>query len=199
MSVSDKVANIYTLPIQKKILNFLNGTRYPKRNRVIFLLSCKAGLRAKEIALLEWRHVLNDDSTDIGDAIRISDKNSKGKSGGRIIFLADELRESLQDHYHSINPTPRREDRIIVNQQGIGMNGNGVAKIFLHWFKEMKLEGYSSHSGRRTFITQCARKISMAGGTLLQVQKLAGHSDFKTTKLYIIEDEEAMRKVVNMI
>lgn len=36
------------------VLGYLAKTRWPKRNRVIFLLSAKAGLRAKEIAHLTW-------------------------------------------------------------------------------------------------------------------------------------------------
>jgi integrase len=35
-------------------LNYLSRSRYPHRNRVILLLSVKAGLRAKEIASLTW-------------------------------------------------------------------------------------------------------------------------------------------------
>jgi len=38
----------------KLALAFLDTTRHPIRNKVIFLLSVKAGLRAKEIACLKW-------------------------------------------------------------------------------------------------------------------------------------------------
>jgi integrase len=36
------------------VLGYLAKTRKPARNRLIFLLSAKAGLRAKEIARLTW-------------------------------------------------------------------------------------------------------------------------------------------------
>jgi integrase/recombinase XerD len=36
------------------MLAYLSTTRRAKRNRLIFLLSAKAGLRAKEIAKLTW-------------------------------------------------------------------------------------------------------------------------------------------------
>lgn len=39
------------------VLGYLDKTRWPTRNRLIFLLSVKAGLRAKEIASLTWRMV----------------------------------------------------------------------------------------------------------------------------------------------
>lgn len=75
------------------VLNHLKSTRYPERNEVIFLLSIKAGLRAKEIALLTWGMVI-DGSGIVNDIIQLEDKASKGKSG-RTIPINTELRSSL--------------------------------------------------------------------------------------------------------
>lgn len=44
-----------------RLLSFASTTRYPARNRVIVLLSLKAGLRAGEIAKLTWPMVLDPD------------------------------------------------------------------------------------------------------------------------------------------
>ena len=41
------------------VLAYLSNSRYPQRDRVIFLLSVKAGLRAMEIANLKWEMMLN--------------------------------------------------------------------------------------------------------------------------------------------
>jgi len=41
----------------RAVLDHISRTRHPVRNRVIFLLSLRAGLRAKEIAAIEWRMV----------------------------------------------------------------------------------------------------------------------------------------------
>ena len=59
--------------------------------------------------------------------------------------------------------------------------------------------GYSSHSGRRTFVTKVARKISEAGGSLRDVQALAGHESLQTTQRYIDVDPEAQKKVIDLI
>ena len=71
--------------------------------------------------------------------------------------------------------------------------------MFSHWYDECGLIGCSSHSGRRTFITNCSRMISSVGGSLRDVQSLAGHSNLNTTQRYIDGDEKSKIKVVDII
>ena len=72
-----------------------------------------------------------------------------------------------------------------------------------HWFKKifksLRLEGCSSHSGRRTFVTNAAKNIIGVGGSLRDVQQLAGHASLQMTQSYIEGDSEAKRKVVQLI
>ena len=75
------------------LFTMLKGTRYPQRNRVIALLSIKAGLRAKEIANLTWEMV-TDPEGQLGTALHLRNVASKGKSG-RVIPLNKELRTAL--------------------------------------------------------------------------------------------------------
>ena len=56
-----KQAKTLTKGQAEAILGFLAKTRYPIRNRAIFLLSLRAGLRAKEIALLSWEMITDAD------------------------------------------------------------------------------------------------------------------------------------------
>jgi integrase len=66
-------------------------------------------------------------------------------------------------------------------------------------FRNIGLNGCSSHSGRRTFITRAARLVHKAGGSLRDVQLLAGHRSIQTTQRYIDGDTDAQRKLVAMI
>jgi len=71
--------------------------------------------------------------------------------------------------------------------------------MFANWYKDLGFVGCSSHSGRRTFITNLAKKLSVVGGTLRDVQSLAGHSNLQTTQRYIEVDTDCQRKLVDLV
>ena len=70
---------------------------------------------------------------------------------------------------------------------------------FAKAYQAIGLEGCSSHSGRRTFITRAARLVHKVGGALRDVQLLAGHRSIQTTQRYIDGDTAAQRKLVSLI
>ena len=63
----------------------------------------------------------------------------------------------------------------------------------------LKMDGCSSHSGRRTFMTRAARQVSQVGGSLRDVQELAGHTSLATTQRSIEGDTETKRKLVALL
>ena len=89
-----KQAKIVSPTQERAILGFLDTTRYPRRDRVLFLLSMKAGLRAKEIASLTWAMV-TDAAGQVGEAIHVPNRASKGKTGGRTIPMHPDLQAAL--------------------------------------------------------------------------------------------------------
>jgi integrase/recombinase XerD len=74
-----------------------------------------------------------------------------------------------------------------------------IVNFFAIAYRAIGLEGCSSHSGRRTFITRAARLVHKAGGSLLDVQILAGHRSIQTTQAYIDGDTDAQRRLVALI
>ena len=74
-----------------------------------------------------------------------------------------------------------------------------IVAWFARAYAALGMEGCSSHSGRRTFITRAARLVHAAGGSLRDVQILAGHRSIQTTQRYIDRDSEAQRRLVSLI
>ena len=171
----------------------IEQTRYPTRNLVIFLLSVKAGLRAKEIALLTW-DMLTDAEGNLSSSIHLRDEASKGRSG-RIIPLNKDLKLALQRLHDNGCPSPY----VITTERAQRTSPAAIVNLFAQWYRLSGLNGCSSHSGRRTFITNAARSISTVGGSLRDVQMLAGHRALSTTQRYIEADAAAQRRVVDLI
>jgi integrase/recombinase XerD len=176
-------------------LSLLASTRYPVRNRVILLLSVKAGLRAKEIAGLTWTMVTNADG-QIGRAIHLHDNASKGRSG-RTIPMHTGVRLALQDLLDQAKRTP--DDFVIRTERSKRTSAQVIVNLFARWYEILGFSGCSSHSGRRTSITNAARKISTVDGSLRDVQILAGHSNLRTTQRYIEPNASAQTKVIQLI
>ena len=86
-----------------------------------------------------------------------------------------------------------------MSEAGGRMTAQSIAEWFGDLYRSIGLEGCSSHSGRRTFITRIARRIGQVGGSLRDVQYLAGHASLATTQIYIDGDSDAQRKVVDLI
>ena len=85
---------------------------------------------------------------------------------------------------------------MIVTERAEKFSANAVAVFFQRLYSKLGFIGCSSHSGRRTFITMCAKKISLAGGSLRDVMQLSGHRHLQTTQRYIDQDADAQRNVV---
>ena len=164
----------------------------------MFLLSTKAALRAGEIAHLTWGMVTDAEGC-LADVIELPDALTKGRRGGRTIPVAPVLKEALVTLQEQRGELMSPEARVIFSERGDGYSPNTVAVYFHRLYRELGFDGCSSHSGRRTFITRAARKIVDAGGSLRDVQELAGHAFISTTQGYIVGDTEAKRKVVQMV
>lgn len=169
--------------------------RHPDRNRAIILLSFKAGLRACEIAGLTWPMIL---ATDGSIATHISVTGSIAKYGsGRQIPINRLLRAALMA-LHKAEDYPD-QGPVIRSERGAAMMPGAIVNWFSATYRALGLTGCSSHSGRRTFITRAARLLPKTGGSLRDVQELAGHRAITTTERYIQGDRDAQHKLIRLI
>jgi integrase/recombinase XerD len=178
-------------------LGYLSTTRHPERNRVVFLLSVKAGLRAKEIASLTWAMV-TDASGEVGSVIALTNDASKGRTGGRAIPINRDLRAALVA-LKRMPSLSRPSDYVVTTERSTATSAQAVVNQLSGWYRALGFVGCSSHSGRRTFVTNAARKISTVGGSLRDVQFLAGHSNLSTTQRYIDYSADAQARGVEAV
>ncbi len=188
-----KQAKIVSPATLRRMLDYTRQTRQPQRDAVIILLSVKAGLRACEIAGLEWSMVMTD-AGDIGDIIDIRNAIAKRGSGRRI-----PMHPSLQLALAELWPVRTSNTHIVASNRGGAIRPNSIVNWFVTMFAELELEGCSSHSGRRTFITTAAKNVHRAGGSLRDVQLLAGHRSIDTTQRYIEGDTQSQRRLVSLL
>ena len=192
--MTGKQAKILSDEQVESLLWFVSTSRHSSRNRVLVLLSLKAGLRAGEIANLTWPMVLGPQD-EIAAVIELRDHASKKRSG-RVIAMHPDLRDALS---HWRDTTGTLVGPVIRSERGGPMTPVSIVNWFSAAYQAIGLEGCSSHSGRRTFITRAARLVHHAGGSLRDVQLLAGHRSIQTTQRYIDGDSDAQRKLVSMI
>jgi integrase len=189
-----KQAKVLAPPDLADLLVFADCSRYPVRNRVIVLLSTKAGLRAGEIAGLTWDMVL-DASGQISKSIELRDHAAK-KGSGRLIPVHPDLADALSVWRQA---STEWSGHVVRSERGGPMTALSIVIWFKRAYEYVGLDGCSSHSGRRTFITRAARLVHKAGGSLRDVQLLAGHRSIQTTQRYIDGDTDAQRKLVSLI
>ncbi len=179
------------------VLNLVRRQRHPERNRVMVLLSVKAGLRACEIARLTWPMV-TDAHGKIGTVLELPAKAAK-KGSGRRVPIHPDLRSALISLQRTSAHGPEQTAAVVQSERNRPMTAKAVVNWFGAVFQTVGLEGCSSHSGRRTFVTRAARLIHEAGGSLRDVQQLVGHQSIKTTQAYVDGDTEAQRRLIQLI
>ena len=189
-----KRAKILAQAHVEELLFFARQTRHPIRYQVIVLMSLKAGLRAAEIAKLSWDMVV-DPMGEIATTLELRDSVAK-KGSRRVIPIHTDLREALVQlrAVHS-----GITGAVIRSERGGSMRPIAIVCWFAKAYRAIGLTGCSSHSGRRTFITRAARLVHRTGGSLRDVQVLAGHRSLLTTQRYIDGDTDSQRQLVAMI
>lgn len=179
----------------RHLLRHAHHTKNNARSETIVLLSFKAGLRACEIAGLDW-HMVSTPDGKIAHSIDVAGTIAKNGRCRRIPLNASLRLQLIKLHAACGKPLA---GPVIKSQRGGHMTARAVVNWFANVYQELGFAHCSSHSGRRTFITQAAKLVAKSGGSLRDVQELAGHRALTTTERYIEGDRDAQRKLVQLI
>ena len=178
----------------EQLLNYINTRKYAARNRSMMLLTHWAGLRIGEVACLRWCDVTTSEGV-VKDEIRLLPDMTKGRHA-RTVFINLKLKAELQLYAFQAKCIDRNYP-FFASQKSLksGFSANSLAQTFATLYSECGLEGASSHSGRRTFLTALANK-----GTGIHILKtLAGHRSIQTTAQYLYSSPSQLKAAVELI
>lgn len=188
-----KQAKTLTTTEFKRVIAVIRAGRHAQRNELAFLLSFYAGLRVCEIAALKCSDIYDSDDA-VRRIILITAAQTKGNES-RTIVISDKLAKSL-DKARSNSTHNKLYDRALIrSQKGKSFSGNSLCQLFGRIYATAKVDGASSHSGRRTFITALAHK----GVSAKVLMTLAGHRHMSTTQRYIDVNDELLQSAVELV
>jgi integrase len=183
---------------ERAMLGSLVTTRSPARDRVLFLLSLKAGLRAKAMASLTWATV-TDAPGQVAEVMHVPHRASQGTTGGRTMPLHPDLQAAIMAWQTGRGDLATPEPPILFSERAGGLSP-ATGRLWFHRLStSLKMDGCASHAGRRTFMTRAARTVSQVGGSLRDVQELAGPTSLAMTQRSIEGDTAAKRTRVALI
>jgi len=168
----------------KRVVQFQESGRHSVRNVCLVHLSCLTGMRVGEISKLKLKDVVND-SWVIKDEVVIPKEYTKTNKTRVVYLVHKELRSSLEKLIQErrktiiINETRRwKEQPVFVSQKGGRFSSGSLQRTYKNMYMSVGLgEMVSSHSGRRTFITN----LISSGIDMKTVSTLSGHSSIQTT------------------
>ena len=174
-----------------QLFNYVAQRTYAMRNRLILAFGFHAGMRVGEIASLTIADVMNPDGR-VKTEVRLSAEQTKGRHP-RTVFLPQRLQTELQSYLDLRKPTnPAHPLFVTAGRRAFTAN---VLTQHLYWlYRAAGISGASSHSGRRTFITNLASK----GISVRVLASLAGHRSIAVTQKYIDVNDDMKRNAVEL-
>lgn len=176
----------------RQVLGHIALRKHATRNRAMLLVTHWSGMRVGEVAALRISDVLASDGT-IKDEVRLLPEQTKGKHA-RSVFLPEKLRKELKLYLATIN-TSDTAKHLFSTQKRDCFTANTLCQHFYWLYKQAGIDGASSHSGRRSFITALASQ----GVGVRVLMELAGHRNISTTQAYIDVNDEMKRRAVELI
>lgn len=189
-----KQAKTLTQTELRRVLDYIATRKHSTRNRALLLTTYLSGMRVGEVSSLRFKDVV-DAEGKIRNEIRLLAENTKTNEA-RTVFVNEKLKKELEA-YAAIYTPKNINCKFFYSQKtdSDGFTANTLTQFFHYLYKRSGVDGASSHSGRRTFITNLANK----GISVRVLASLAGHKSIATTQCYIDVNDEMKRKAVELV
>lgn len=177
----------------KRVLAHVATRRHAVRDRAVVLSSFLSGMRAHELASLLLGDAV-DGNGHVRDEIVLEPSQTKGRRARRV-FVNSKLKKELATYIKLACSGVALSEPLFRSQKRRSFSANTMCQLFLNIYSECGIKGASSHSGRRTFITNLASKSV----SVRVLAVLAGHSSIATTQKYIDVNDSQLRNAVELV
>jgi integrase/recombinase XerD len=178
----------------RRVLDYVATRKHSARNRALVMMMFNTGMRVSEVASLRIKDVV-DMEGNIKNEILLLAENTKTNEA-RTVFVNEKLRKELQQ-YSKLLASDNINNKFFYSQKrdSDGFSASTLCQHFHYLYKRVGLDGASSHSSRRTFITTLANK----GIGVRVIMGLSGHKALSSVQVYIDCNSELMRNAVEMV
>ncbi len=177
----------------KRLLAVVDAGRHGSRNRLAVMLSHLVGLRVGEIAALKVGDLI-DGEGKIRDQILLKASYTKGNQA-RTVFVSRKLRKEVERFLAAETMAKDPAAPLLMTQKWTAFSPNTLCQLFGSLYGKAGIDGATSHSGRRGFIT----KLAHSGVSAKVIMTLAGHRHLTTTQRYIEVHDEMLRAAVEVV
>ena len=168
-------------------------SKYAERDVTMLQLTHYCGMRVGEVAALQFADVVDEQGTVL-DEIVLDAERTKSKRARRI-FLPKLMQRQLQqfiDRQATANPATAY---LFSTQKQLRFTANTAAQHLQRLYTKAAISGATSHSGRRTYLTELAAK----GVSVRVLAEMAGHASIQTTQRFIDVNDDMMRNACELI
>jgi len=175
----------------KRLLEYIAKTKSAKRNRAIVLLTHLAGMRIGEVAAVRVCDVLASDGT-VRDEIHLTAQQTKG-SQSRTVLLSERMQAELAAYMQTVRVSDPKQ-ALFATQRSAAFTANSLTQVINGLYKNAGFDACSSHTGRRTFLTNLAEK----GVGVRVLMALSGHRHMSSVQKYLDLRPGVLRNAVEL-
>jgi integrase/recombinase XerD len=189
-----KQAKTLTATELRRVLDYVATRKHAARNRAVLLLMYYAGLRVGEAASLRVADVVDNEGLVRTEFLLRADQTKGGHA--RTVFVSEKLRKELTA-YIAVTKFSKTTDKLFYSQKAAsdGFTANTLTQHFHYLYRRAGVIGASSHSTRRTFITNLAAH----GVGVRVIMGLSGHRALSSVQCYIDCNDDQKRKAIELV
>ena len=181
----------------RQLIKVVSASNHGLRNATILTLSHYLGLRASELAALKIEDVV-DKNLKVKSELSLLAAYTKGNVHRDISLQHTKVKNSLEEWIKF-----RKDDDnifslkypLFASQKGTAFSANSMVRMINNLYQNSGFQGCSSHTGRRTMITNLATK----GIDINSIRVIAGHKSISTTQRYIDHNPNKIAEIMKSL